>query len=419
MATGSGLVAATYGLVRLAYGLFLPDVQAELIFGAAAAGLISSGASVIYCVGAAIGFLVAARHPRSLVVAAALSASSGAAGMAASHHLAPFAAFAIVGSAGAGLASPALVAIVRRNVTDQANDRSQAIVNAGTGPGLVAAGVLALLLLPDWRLAWSGVAALTLLIAAAVLVLDRGRPRDAHPGPGLPPGSWFRAHRPIIVAAFAMGAGSAAVWNYGRTHLVAAGASDQASVAAWIALGLGGTAAIVSASLLSARQPRTGWLITTLAVAVSSAVLGLAPGSTVLALVACAAFGWGYTAGTGTLIAWTTSIDPARAPAGASLLFVVLVLGQALGATAVGVLVAFAGSATGFLVAALVSLAATALPLVWAVRRTSRGPLVATAPRSGEVVEPDPDGAELLGEGLQDPQAGVGRGQDRPGQPAL
>lgn len=198
-------MAATYGLVRLAYGLFLPDVQAELAFGAATAGLISSGASVVYCIGAAIGFLLAARHPRRLVMAAALSASAGAAGMAASHHLAPFAAFAIVGSAGAGLASPGLVAIVRRNVTDRANDRSQAIVNAGTGPGLVAAGLLALLLLPDWRLAWSGVAAFTLAVAVAVLVLDRGRQGDAHAGPGVPPGSWFRAHRHIIGAAFLMG----------------------------------------------------------------------------------------------------------------------------------------------------------------------------------------------------------------------
>lgn len=322
---------------------------------------------MVYCLGATISFFAAARHPRSLVVAAALSASIGAAGMAASHQTGSFAAYAIVGSAGAGLASPGLVAIVRRNVPDGANDRSQTIVNAGTGPGLVAAGLLALVLLPEWRLAWYSVAASTLVIAAAVLLFDRGQRTGAPTGcgPGVPPGSWFGAHRPITVAAFLMGAGSAAVWNYGRTHLVEAGASDMASVAAWIALGLGGTAAMASAQLMSALHPRTAWATTTLAAAAAaSAVLGLAPGSTVAALAACAAFGWGYTAGTGALIAWTTRIDPVRAPAGASLLFVVLVLGQALGATAVGALVTSAGSTIGFLAAALVSLAAATLPLV-------------------------------------------------------
>lgn len=138
----------------------------------------------------------------------------------------------------------------------------------------------------------------------------------------------------------------------------------MASVAAWIALGLGGTAAMASAQLMRTLHPRTAWATTTLAAAAASAVLGLAPGSTVAALAAFAAFGWGYTAGTSALIAWTTRIDPVRAPAGASLFFVALVLGQALGATAVGALVTSAGSTIGFLAAALVSLAAATLPLV-------------------------------------------------------
>ena len=279
---GAGLVAATYGLVRLTYGLFLPDVQAELFFDAATAGFISSGASLAYGVGAIVGFFVAVRHPRLLILAAGLSASLGAAGMASSYQTEIFAIFAIVGSAGAGLASPGLVSIVRRNVTALANDRSQAMVNAGTGPGLTAAGILALVLLPDWRLAWFLVAACTLAIAAAVLVLDRGGQKGSAPesgaiSPALHPASWLTTHRQILVAAFFMGAGSAAVWNYGRTLLVDAGASEHTSVAAWIALGIGGTAAIGTARLLSTLDPRTAWSITTLTAAAASCTLALAP----------------------------------------------------------------------------------------------------------------------------------------------
>ncbi|MGS0687952.1 MFS transporter [Nakamurella sp. GG22] len=367
VAAGSGLIAATYGLVRLAYGLFLPDVQAELSFAAAAAGLISSGASVMYCSGAIVGFFVASKRPRSLIVAAALCASVGATGMAASPSTAAFAFFAIVSSAGAGLASPGMVSIVQRNVPAGIEDRSQAMVNAGTGPGLVAAGILALMLLPNWRLAWFIVAGLTLAIGATVLGLDRYRSREAanvtSNGPPVPPGSWFRDHRSIILATLLLGAGSAAVWNYGRLHLTDAGAGEAASVAAWIALGVGGTAVIGTARSMSARPPRTAWTITTLTVAAATATLALAPDANMVVLAACGAFGWGYTAATGALIAWTAQIDDARAPAGTAVLFVVLVFGQALGAAAIGALASSSGFVFAFLTASTVTLAAAAFPL--------------------------------------------------------
>jgi predicted MFS family arabinose efflux permease len=375
VAAGTGLIAATYGLVRLAYGLFLPDVQGELDLGVGAAGGISAGASVVYCAGAMLGFLGAARHPRALVAASALVASGGACGMALAPSAAWFAAFAVLGSAGAGLASPALVAVLQRNVSTGRSPRAQAIVNAGTGPGLVAAGLLALLLLPDWRVGWAIAAAVTIFTAAAVLLADRtdgadrgdqadqlgrgcaGRAGSRRP---LPPASWYRAHRRVLAAALLMGAGSAAVWTYGRTFLVASGASEVVSVAAWIALGVGGTSVIVTARGLERMGPRGAWALTTGTVAVSSAVLAVAAGSAPLALAACAAFGWGYTAGSGALIAWTTRIDAPRAPAGTALLFVTLILGQALGAAALGALIPVLGEPAAFLAAGAASAVAVA-----------------------------------------------------------
>jgi predicted MFS family arabinose efflux permease len=373
VAAGTGLIAATYGLVRLAFGLFLPDVQSELGFDAAAAGYISSGASLVYCTGAVVGFFVAARHPRWMVLAAGLTGGLGAAGMAASSGTEMFATFSMLGSAGAGLASPGLVTLIGRNVSAGANDRSQAVVNAGTGPGLVSAGILALVLLPEWRSAWWVVAAFTVAVAVAVVALDRGhsvvggRPqtdRGTAVRPGLPPGGWFTAHRRVILAALALGAGSAAVWNYGRTLLAGAGTSETTSVVAWIALGIGGAAVIGSAGIMSALQPRTAWTITAITVAATSTTLALVPHLTVVALVACAAFGWGYTASTNALIAWTIRIDPARAASGTSLLFVILVFGQAVGAALIGLLVSGLGLTGAFLAAAALALLAAVIPTV-------------------------------------------------------
>jgi predicted MFS family arabinose efflux permease len=362
LAAGTSFIAITYGLVRMAYGLFLPDVQAELSFDAAAAGLISSGASLSYCVGALIGLRAGTAHPRRLVIGAGLCAGIGSAGMAAAMQPGIFAAFAILSSTGAGLASPALVSIIGRNVERRDNDRAQSIVNAGTGPGLIISGVLALVLLPNWRLPWFLIAGFTIIIAALVLRLDRARSPRSVDETRLPPKSWFGAHGHIIAAALLMGAGSAAVWTFGRAHLVEAGASEPVSIGAWIALGIGGTAVITTARRMSHFRPPAAWALSASVVAGATVMLGMAPGFTALALLACAAFGWGYTAATGALIAWTLERDFDRAATGTSLLFVALVLGQALGATAAGAVAAVWGHPAAFALAAVVTGAAVAVP---------------------------------------------------------
>ena len=363
LTAGTGLIAVTYGLVRLAYGLFLPEVQADLGLSTGAAGYVSSGASLSYCTAAVIGFVAAGRHPRALVLGAGLCAAVGSAGMASAQDPATFAVAAVLGSAGAGLASPAMVRVVAANAELAARERGQAVVNAGTGPGLVAAGILALVLLPDWRLAWLLVAGIAVATTTAVLVLDRDRATGGvQPEP--PTRSWFASHRGLLVATLAMGAGSGAAWNYGRSLLVDAGAGERTSVLAWVAIGLGGMAVIGTARPLDRLGPAAAWGFTTSVAATATGVLGLGASHGAVSLAACGAFGWGFVAATGALIAWTSRIDAGRAPAGTSLLFVVLVLGQAVGAPVVGSLAAVAGFGTAFVLAALLMLAAALLPLL-------------------------------------------------------
>lgn len=369
MVGGLGLIAATYGLVRLAFGLFLPDVQRDLGFGADVGGAVSSGASVTYCVGAVAGFLLAGRAARWLVVGAALTAGVGAIAIAASPSAIVFGASVVVASIGAGLASPAMVQLVAGRVDGAAGDRAQAVVNSGTGPGLVAAGLLALVLLPDWRAAWAVAGVVTLLVGAVVF-LAAGRPVDVgRPArPVLPGRSWFGAQVVPVVVALLFGAGSSAVWTYGRSALVGAGVPSVLTVVAWIVLGAGGASAAVTARWTSGMPAARLWLLTTTAAAVAVLALGLLPHVVAAALVACALFGWGYTAATGALIAWTTEIDGQYAAAGTALLFVVLVAGQALGAAAAGALVGPAGTATTFIAAAAVVAVAAGAPLLVARR---------------------------------------------------
>ncbi|MBF4607665.1 MFS transporter [Curtobacterium sp. VKM Ac-1393] len=360
--SGLALIGATYGLVRLAYGLFLPDVQRDLGLRTDAAGWISSGASAMYCVGAVIGFLTAVRIPRLLVAAAAGIAGGGAIAMAAAPGPWSFGIAVVLASTGAGLASPALVQLVSRAVPEAAQGRAQAVVNSGTGPGLVAAGVLALVLLPDWRTAWAWSGAFALVVGVVLLVAS-GASRSGGDRLTAPEASWFTAHRRVVTLALLFGTGSAVVWTYGRSALVDAGAPVVVSVSAWIALGVGGAAVAGTARWTSGLRARTLWAVTAGAVTVAVVLLGLAPQSTPVALAACTVFGWGYTAATGALIAWTTEVAPERSSSGTSMLFVALVLGQAVGAAAAGALVAATGYAVTFLVGAVVT-AASAVPAV-------------------------------------------------------
>lgn len=370
--SGLGLVAATYGLVRLASGLYLPDVQADLGLGVATAGLVSSGASVVYCLGALAGLILAARHARALVVAAAATAGGGAVGMALAPDVPTFALLAVLASAGAGLTSPAMVALLQQDPSTRERPAAQAAVNSGTGPGLVAAGALALLLLPDWRAAWAWSGLFTVLVAGLVLASSRnGAGSTGDSARGVLPATWWVAHARVVAAALLLGAGSAAVWSYGRAMLVDAGTGRTASVVAWIAVGVGGTLVAASSRRMERIGPQASWALAAGVVALATATLALLPAVTPVALAACAAFGWGFVAASGALIVWTIEIDEARGASGTALLFVVLVLGQAVGSSVIGVLVPAAGYAAAFLAAAGVS-AVGGLVAVH-VRRSPRG----------------------------------------------
>lgn len=355
---GTALVAATYGLVRLAYGLHLPEMSADLGVDTATAGMISAAASLVYGGAALLGFVLGATRPRLLVVLAMLTAGGGAAGIALAPDAAVLAVSAAVSSAGAGLASPALVRLVHAAFEGDDSDAAQSIVNAGTGPGLVAAGLVALAVTPDWRVAWLIAAVATLGAGLAVLALARPADAPSAAAGRLPPPPWWRQHRRPVAAAASFGVGAAAVWNYGRVVMVDAGAAESASVLAWVCVGCGGAAVIATAPLTGRVAPRRMWLIATAVAAAGTAALGAFPGQPLTAAVACVLFGWGYVAASGALIGWTTGIDADRAAAGTAALFVVFMIGQAAGATVLGAALPVVGPAVAFVAAGALSVGA-------------------------------------------------------------
>jgi predicted MFS family arabinose efflux permease len=338
------LVATTYGLARFGYGLFLPSFSSSFALTPTIAGLLSSGASLTYCASAGFGFRYAPRRPRFVTVLAGSTATLGSAGIAAAQDTIFFIFAVLLAGMGAGFASPALVELVQRNTATAKRNQLQSIVNSGTGFGVVAAGGMALVLGPSWRAAWILIAVMTFIAMVGVLRSDasdtEGLSKTANHNKGSDSkASSVRDLSWPIAAAFVLGLGSAALWVYGPSLLEDDGGMTVATSAiAWMALGAGSSTALLLAPWLAQHSVRTTWYITVGATSAATVGFALVPSSPALSLAAAGLFGLAYTAATSVLIIWA-SLTAANSAAGTSILFISLVLGQALGSTVIGALI--------------------------------------------------------------------------------
>ncbi|SOD97693.1 YbfB/YjiJ family MFS transporter [Blastococcus haudaquaticus] len=358
VASGAGLIAVTYGVVRYGYGLQLPRLTAEFSLSPRAAGAIAAGSFAAYCAAAlAAQRMIARRGARVLLWLAAGLAASGALLVALSWSAPTLALGVLVAGSAAGAASPALVVAIASTVRHPLAARAQAVVNAGTGLGVALTGAAVLAAPQAWRPVWVGAAAAALLTAAAVDRRARWpavaqRPAATAHSPATP------MRRPVLAAAVA-GTGSAAVWTFGRDLITTTGGLPERTTAVlWCLLGAAAVLGALSGDAVRVLGLRRAWGLTATLSAAGTAVLALAPGSAPSAALAGAVFGGAYTALSGVLIAWAGVLRPAAAGRGTATLFTALTAGQAVGALATGVLADQAGTQTAFWAGAAVLLAA-------------------------------------------------------------
>jgi len=371
VASATGLIAVTYGIVRYGYGLQLPQLTAEFSLSSRTAGAIAAGSFAAYCAAAlAAQRLIAWRGARVVLWLAAALAASGALLVALSWSASTLALGVLVAGSAAGAASPALVVAVALVVREPLVARAQSVVNAGTGVGVAVVGATVLAAPEIWRPIWICAAVAALVTAAAV---DRRVYWPVHPGDGRTeekgPQTEHRARlrtsmvRPVLAAALA-GTGSAAVWTFGRELIPSTGGLPERTTAAlWCLLGVAAVLGALSGDAVRFLGLRRAWALTATLTATGTAVLGLAPGQAVVVAVAGATFGGAYTALSGVLIAWATALQPHAAGQATATLFIALTAGQAFGAMATGAVSERVGSRAAFLIcAALVLAAAAVLP---------------------------------------------------------
>jgi predicted MFS family arabinose efflux permease len=339
-ATGFGLIAVCYGFARFAFGLFLPQMRADLEFSSTLPGGISGGAFAAYCVAIIISARLSERFgPRAVAVCAAVIAAAGLFGIALCSSSAWLAFFVILAGTSTGLASPPMADAVSHAVAPARRDLTNTIINAGTSARVGLSGPFALALGDDWRLVFmifAGTA--SALGMAAFVALPAAKTGGARTrGQGLPRLNPNLAR--LIAAAFLMGTASTALWSFGGEIAQARLDWSTGRIGMlWIAIG---TAGIVGAS--------AGWLTTRLgintvhriflvALTASIAITGLSFTTPRLTLIGGALFGAAYVMLTGVYLVWGTKTLPNRPGTGLMVGFLTIAVGQTAGAPLFGLL---------------------------------------------------------------------------------
>ena len=377
---GAGLLAlvATYGIGRLAFGLFVPVFREEFGLSLEVLGFYASAAQAGYLVTTvATGVLTARYGPRVPVVSGCVLLALGAALTASAPGPMLLAVGLIAAGASAGGAWAPFSDAVDVQVPPSGSRRALALVNAGSPLGLVLASGLVLVAGDRWRAVWWGFAAVGLVAAAAAWrvlapgaagpVLDRGRPRLR----------WFFNSRSLrlLVVAVGISITSGAYFAYAPDTAQDADLASWIGPAMWATLGIAGAAVGVFGGGIANRYGLRGPLAVMLVLVGGSTLMLLtAAGSMVVALGSAALFGVGFTTGYALVVMWSQQVFHDRPATGFTLTIVFIAGGFVVGPSLFGVLATNVGRPVALLTAAVPALLVALVPPARDTRLTPHGP---------------------------------------------
>lgn len=350
---GAALVAISYGLARFAFGLFVPQIRAELALTPSVIGLIGALPLVSFLLAMLIAPLAADRLGARN--AAVLSGGLGVAGLAliglASGPLSLGVGVLACGIC-TGLMMPALTAAMQALVKRTLHGRVSSVMNAGTSIGVIVAVPSVLLLADAWRLAYGSFAVLAGIgVIAAWLFLpsvSRVVPANAAPPPPISKMQWSRLLW-LSLFAFAMGFVSAAYWIFAPDLAVTLGdLPSGASAWLWLGVGVAGLGGAAVADLADRNNPPITQALMLMMLSASLALLAASPGQIVLASFSALIFGLAYMSLTGLYLMTGIRLLPGRLSMGPVLPFMACALGQAVGSPIAGALADELGYADAF-----------------------------------------------------------------------
>ncbi|MDZ7801390.1 MAG: MFS transporter [Trueperaceae bacterium] len=365
-------LAATYGLGRQAYGLFVPSFRAEFTLGLDAVGYLAGAAQFGYLVATvATGVIEARFGPRLPVVAGCILLAVGAVLVATAGATGPLVVGVILAGTSAGGAWAPFSDAVAQRVPRGRQRRALALVNAGSPAGLLIASLVVAITGSSWRLAWAAFA-LVGLVAAAV---------NAAVLPNVPPTrdttvewGWKGLVAPSALRLFAVAAlasmTSGAYFAYAPEAAQAAGLPTWIGAAMWGALGLsGGAVGAFGGEIADRFSLGRPLAVTWLGLAAALASLLVVMGTPAGALGSAAVFGVTFTTGYAFIAMWSQEVFPQRPTTGFTVTIVFIAAGFVVGPILYGVVATFLGRPWAPVVAAVPAVLAAVLSVAPPARR--------------------------------------------------
>lgn len=366
-AAGLSIVAATYGLARYCFGLFLPEIQQEFELSSEVIGLIAGSSYAGYLAATFAGsWLSTMFGPRLPIVLGGLAATVGMATIGLAPGALSLAVGVFIAGASPGLAYPPFSDVIVKTIRPDRQNTVYAWINSGTGFGVALAAPLAFWAGADWRLAWLAFAVFALAVTVwNGLVIAQGHSiRAANPGRATKSGTvgdlfarlFRKAAAPLFCAAFLFGVVTAIYWTYAVDLLRMLTGDPRDAIAFWITLGVAGIFGCFAGRIVDRWGLRQAYAM--LVVVVGAAIATLPLTQTTPGIYASAMFfGVGFIVTTALFGMWSMRTFNDVPSIGFGATFFLISLGQGVGPVVGGFMIPLVGQSLLFVFAGLLSCA--------------------------------------------------------------
>ncbi|WP_136605669.1 MFS transporter [Paenibacillus dokdonensis] len=350
-AVGLPMIAVTYGLSRFSYGLMLPYINGTLNMDQSTSGLISSLSYIAYCI--AIIFAMAFSNkftPKSILMAAGLSSIIGLGIISISPNSVVLGSGIFLAGLSTGLSSPPYANIVSTNVETRLQNQANSWINSGTSIGTAFTGAIAILMTNSWRetyLIFMVIVIFVLFINYKVLPKQQVSEKKAIVG--FSKKEWRHSIQ-LIIASLLIGISCSAYWTFSKDFILNL---DNVPTSLgewfWVIIGLAGLLGGTSGAFIDKFGLMSAYRISILVLSTSSLILGIYPDNNIIWFLSPVLFGSSYIFMTGVLLVWGISVFKTNPSFGLGVPFLILALGQAVGAILSGVIADLSGYYTLFI----------------------------------------------------------------------
>lgn len=360
---GLAMIAVTYALARLSFGLFLPDIANSLGLSESDGGFVGSTAYVSYSLALLVSSTLIKKYGQHKVnLIAGITAVLGLVGIATAYSFFHLVISMFVAGIGSGLASPALSQMAQATFSKKQLDSGNTWMNSGTSFGVILTGPIVLLFTEHWRLSYVFFAVIAVIVLiwnyyAIPADKDQKQVEDQKI-------NWLSATnkaKSLLAASLIIGISSSIYWTFSRSYItIEYSMTQNESVIFWILMGLAGILGGVAGGII--QKIGLAWSYRLLLLLLLISVVLLTFPSDLTVYISGALFGSSYIFLTGLFIVWATRLFPILPAVGVSLSFLALGIGQSLGSYFAGKSIEMTSYPFSFTLFASIGLLALLLP---------------------------------------------------------